>query len=161
MGLQKKHSAALRRLSAKYMNYKPRSQIFTKWEYFCAIREKDADSLPPTSDALELHISQAHYRTTVLYCWMPQFRLRNAWIPKLVDMSLTPYSNQLKAKLLLLELVPKVCTELLQCTCKSCTTRRCTCRWYNITCIPPCGCGSVICGNPLNFVEGSDTEDES
>ena len=48
---------------------------------------KDADSLPPTSDALKLHINWAHYQTTV---WLKQFRLRNAWIPKLVDRSLTP-----------------------------------------------------------------------
>ena len=78
---------------------------------------KNADSLPPTSDALKLHISRAHYQTTV---WL------NAAVPFSEHMDLEicgwepdPHNNQLtEPKLLLLEPVPKVCTELLQCTCK-------------------------------------------
>ena len=77
---------------------------------------KDPDSLPPTSDVLKLHISQAHYQTSV---WL------NATVPSPEGMDpetcgweRDPYSNHFKSKLSVLEPIPKVCTELLQCGCK-------------------------------------------
>ena len=73
--------------------------------------------------------------------------------PETWGWELDPYSNQLKPKLLLLEPIPKVCTELLQCGCKVCATIRCKCRSNNLKCLPSCGCGSITCGNPLNNVE--------
>ena len=72
---------------------------------------KDPDSLPPTHDALKLHINRAHYQTTI---WI------NATVPtteridpETCGWERDPYSNHLKPKLLLLEPIPKVWTELL------------------------------------------------
>ena len=119
---------------------------------------KDPGRLPSTSDVLNLHIRRAHYQTTI---WL------NVTVsspehtdPETCRSMRDPYSNQLKPKLLLLEPIPKVYTQLLQCSCKVCTTRRCKCRSNKINCLPSCGCGSITYGNPLNVVEGSDTEDE-
>ena len=119
---------------------------------------KDTDSLPPTFDALKLHINRVHYQTTI---WMnatvPTTELIN---PETCGWEHDPYSNQLKPKLLLLEPIHKVCTERLMCGCKMCATRLCKCRSNNIKCLPSCGCGSITFGNPLNNVEDPGSEDE-
>ena len=82
---------------------------------------KDADSLPPTSEALKLHISRAHYQITVwLNVTVPSPERID---PETCGWEPDPYSEQLKPKLLLLEPVPKVCIELLPFTGKICTTR--------------------------------------
>ena len=70
------------------------------------------------------------------------------------------YSNQLKPKLLLLDPAPKVCNGVfaMQCTTKPVPQEDAN---ADKTGILLCGCGSVTCGKPMNFVENSDTEDES
>ena len=72
---------------------------------------KDPESLPQTSDALRLHMGRAHYQINI---WL------NATVPsperldpESYGWERDPYSTQLKPKLLLLEPVPKVCTEFL------------------------------------------------
>ena len=107
---------------------------------------------------MKLHISRVHYQTTVwLNAPSPSPERMD---PKTCGWEPDAYCNQLDPKLLLaVRTCPYVSTELLQCTCQTCITRRCKCRQNNITCIPSCGCGSVICGNPLNVAEDSDTED--
>ena len=116
---------------------------------------KNLDSLPPTSDALRLHLGRAYYQTNIwLYASVPHPDEANGW-------ERDPYSSQLKPKLLLLEPVPKICTELLrECSCKPCATRRCKCRANNLKWLPSLGCSSTTCGNPKNAMEDSDTEDE-
>ena len=143
--------------------YDPSTEIthIDQMKVFLFNKGKDPDSLPPTNDELKLHINREHFRTTI---WM------NATVPtperidpETCGWKRDSYSNQLKSKLLLLEPTPKVCTELLQCGCKVCATRRrrrCKCRSNNLKCLPSCGCGSITCGNPLNNVEDSDSEDE-
>ncbi|MEW8545283.1 MAG: hypothetical protein AB2693_17305, partial [Candidatus Thiodiazotropha sp.] len=140
--------------------YDPSSNITSidEMRLFLFNKGKDPDNLPPTSDALKLHISRAHYQTSV---WLkatvscPEFLA-----PETCGWVRDPNSNHLKPKLLTLEPIPKVCTELLQCGCKKCTTKRCKCRSNMLTCMPSCGCGSVNCGNPLNVNDDCDTEDE-
>ena len=107
---------------------------------------KNLDSLPPTSDALRFHMGQAYYQTDI---WL------NATVPspgrldpEAYGWERDPYSSQLKPKLLLLEPVPKVCTEWLQCSCKTYATRRCKCRGNNLKCPLPCDCSSTTCGIP-------------
>ena len=110
-------------------------------------REKDLDSLPPTSDALRLHMGRAYYQTNI---WL------NATVPsperldpEAYGWERDPYSSQLKPKLLFLEPIPKVCTELLQCSCKTCATRKgCKCRGNNPKRLLPCDCSSTTCGIP-------------
>ena len=89
---------------------------------------------PSISGALKLHIRRAHYQTTT---WL------NVTVPSQEHIDLKtcawlrdPYSNQLKPKMLLLEPIPKVCKQLLQCSCKVCSTRRCKFRsnTSNINC---------------------------
>ena len=81
---------------------------------------KDLDSLPPTSDALRLHKGRAYYHTNIwLNDTVPSSERLDA---EAYGWERDPYSSQLKPKLLLLE---QVNTELLQCSCKTCATRRC------------------------------------
>ena len=140
--------------------YEPTTEItnIDQLRVFLFNKGKDPDSLPPTSDALKLHISRAHYQTSV---WL------NATVPspegidpETCGWERDPYSNHLKPKLSVLEPIPKVCTELLQCGCKTCATRRCKCRSNKIPCLPSCRCGSTY-GKPLNVIEDSDSEDET
>ena len=79
--------------------------------------------------------------------------------PETCEWDTDPYSNQLKPKLLLLEPVPEVC--LLNCCNVSLQNLyHKNMQMQIIHYIPSCGRGSVTCGNPLTFVEDSDTEDE-
>ena len=126
-----------------------RVTLFNKGKY--------PESLPPTSDALRLHMGRAHYQANIwLNATVPSPERRD---PESYGWERDPYSTQLKPKLLLLEPVPKVCTELLQCSCKACATRRCKCRANNLKCLPSCGCSSTTYGNPKNVMEDSDTDD--
>ena len=119
---------------------------------------KNPGRLPSTSDALKLHIRRARYQTTI---WLNVTVPSPEHIdPETCRLVRDPYSNQLKPKLLLLEPIPKVCTQLLQCSCKVYATRRCKWRSNNADCLPSCDCRSITCGNPLNVVEEADTEDE-
>ena len=100
---------------------------------------KNLDSLPATSDALRLHMGRAYYQTNI---WL------NDTVPSPELLDPEAYGSQLKPKLLLLEHVPKVCTEWLQCSCKTYATRRCKCRGNNLKCLLPCDCSSTTCGIP-------------
>ena len=73
---------------------------------------KTPGRLPSTSGALKLHIRRAHYQTTI---WL------NVTVPSQEHIDAGTFAglrNQLKPKLLLFEPIPKVCTQLLQCSCK-------------------------------------------
>ena len=68
--------------------------------------------LSPTSDALKLHISRTHYQTTV---WLnTTVPAQERMDPETCGWEPDPYNSQLKPNHLLVEPVPKVCTELLQ-----------------------------------------------
>ena len=148
-------------------------------QVFLFNRGKYPGRLPSTSDAFKLHIRRARYQTTICCFFFFFFFVGSSSpftqdnymvecyssVPEHIDpetcrLVRDPYSNQLKPKLLLLEPIPKVCTQLLQCCCKVCATRRCKWRSNNADCLPACGCGSITCGNPLNVVEEADTEGE-
>ena len=104
---------------------------------------KDADSLPLTSNALKLHISQAHYQTTL---WL------NATVPSPERMALEawPLQQSIETKAFavrtVLEFVRSCCNALAKPVPEEDANA-------NITCIPSFGCGSVTCGNPLTFLK--------
>ena len=75
--------------------YEPLSKItnIDQMRVFLFNKGKNTDSLPPTSEALKLHISQAHYQTTVwLNATVPSPKRMN---PETCGWEPDPYCNQL------------------------------------------------------------------
>ena len=113
------------------------------------------ENLPPTSDAVELHIQRAHNQTAI---WLLSLEaapdlptpIGNGWLES---------EGCLKPKLMRKDPVPICCIELLTCKCKSCSTTRCTCRRNKLKCVRACSCGSdSICLNPMNEDTESDAD---
>ena len=103
--------------------------------------KKDLDALPPTQDALILHIKQANYQTMV---WNKALEPCPA-LPKPED-SRWYYSEGLqKPKLMNREQVSAACLQLAYCGCSReggcCGNRRCTCARLSLCCSKACKCG--------------------
>lgn len=98
------------------------------------------DSLPPTQDALHLHIRRSHYQT---FIWKKAIEPRpllpspqsNGWI---ID------DGDLKPQLMTKEPVSAACLQLAFCGCSKegscCATRRCTCARLQLLCSKACKC---------------------
>ena len=95
------------------------------------------DKLPPISDALLYHIKRSHYHALA---WS-QAHVQHPILPssetmgwKMEDTSLIPVLSSLPP-------VPKVCQELISCTCSTdCKTRLCSYKKAKIACIASCVC---------------------
>ena len=114
--------------------------------------KKNIDSLPPTQDALHLHIRRANYQSMI---WkraqeacpsIPRPEDENGW-----------YLNDegiLKPKLMTQEVVSSACIQLAFCGCsseQSCLNRRCTCVRLSLPCSRACKCCDTDrCRNPEN-----------
>ncbi|CAH3114284.1 unnamed protein product, partial [Pocillopora meandrina] len=114
--------------------------------------KKNIDSLPPTQDALHLHIRRANYQSMI---WkraqeacpsIPRPEDENGW-----------YLNDegiLKPKLMTQEVVSSACIQLAFCGCsseQSCLNRRCTCVRLSLPCSRACKCCDTNrCRNPEN-----------
>ena len=110
--------------------------------------KKNLDSLPPTQDALHLHIRRANYQCMI---WNkarePRLSLaspeENGWFYK---------DGVLKPKLTNQEEVSASCLQLAFCGCSrndSCVNRRCTCVRLSLGCSKGCKCGDT-CRNTRN-----------
>lgn len=117
-------------------------------------RVNDPEKLPPTQDALGLHIQRSNYQAMV-------------WINAVVPRPSLPQPEEcgwvcreglsLQPLLMRLDPVPSVCIELLTCQCKTkCTSLRCTCRKHKLICSAACGCKQE-CSNSIHLPD----EDES
>lgn len=108
---------------------------------FCKGRLQEA--LPPTSDAVHLHIRRAHYQTMV---WK-QARLPIQQLPMATDMGWQMSSGHLVPELMSLPPIPKTC-EIVSCGCVSgCLTKRCSCRKIDLACTEACKCSNGECRN--------------
>ncbi|XP_078368457.1 uncharacterized protein LOC144652292 [Oculina patagonica] len=109
--------------------------------------KKSLDSLPPTQDALHLHIKRAHHQT---YVW--KRALEPCPVLPNPDGSGWHYNEDgiLKPKLVTLEQVSEGCLQLVYCGCtregNCCATRRCTCFRLSLNCSRACKCGD-LCRN--------------
>ena len=111
--------------------------------------KKNLDSLPPTKDALHLHIRRANFQCMI---WKKAKEPRpslsspedNGWFYK---------EGVLKPKLMNQEEVSASCLQLVFCGCSSsnsCINRRCTCVRMSLGCSKGCKCGDV-CRNTRNI----------
>ncbi|KAM7428964.1 hypothetical protein ABFA07_020143 [Porites harrisoni] len=111
--------------------------------------KKDLGALPPTQDALILHINRANYHTMVQ---------NKALEPcpsllKPVDSGWYYSEGLLKPKLMTREEVSAACLQLAYCGCSReggcCVNRRCTCVQLSLSCSKACKCGNR-CRNDRN-----------
>ena len=106
---------------------------------------KALEMLPPTSDALALHMSRANYQTKV---WL-QSNKADVVVPDPEETGGWQVTARgLEVVWLRTPSVPSSCLELVACGCKSkCRTRACRCHKIGQPCIPTCGCDADGCMN--------------
>lgn len=102
------------------------------------------DMLPPTSDALALHLARANHQAKV---WLLSDKVyvnespeeTGGW--KVVDQHLVAVWQRKPP-------VPQSCLELITCGCRTkCRTHACSCLKNGLPCIPACGCNADGCLN--------------
>ena len=98
------------------------------------------ETLPPTTDAFELHLKRTHYQALT---WKQADRLE-PHLPRPDKMGWATVSedgSKLVPLLMTKEPIPKACKEIISCSCKSgCTTLRCGCKKAKVFCSGVCGC---------------------
>ena len=109
----------------------------------CQGGKKAIEMLPPTSDALELHVSRANYQAKI---WL-QANQTDVVVP---DPEETGGWQAIDRRLEVVWLrklpIPSSCLELVTCGCKSkCHTQACHCHKMGQPCIPACSCDDEGC----------------
>ena len=102
---------------------------------------KSLESLPPTFNALQLHIRRSHLTS------MSYFKAKdiNPKLPQPTSMGWKYEDGRLIPELMTLEPVPDSWLEIISCGCKSgCSTRRCKCRKSNLHCTGSCKCQELV-----------------
>ena len=112
---------------------KARVKLFNK----CLSQE----SLPPTTDAVNLHIQRAHYQTMV---WI-QADTCTQLLEQVSSSGWTLSGDQLIPEMMRLPPIPQACLEITSCGCsKGCVTRRCGCRQVGLSCTDACKCMDCV-----------------
>ena len=121
-------------------------------------RSMSGEKLPPTLDALTLHLRRANYQC---YIWksscVPLLSLPspdgNGWIKS---------ENGLQHDRMTKKAVPDAIAELARCTCKKgCKTNLCCCRKASLVCTDACQCqDGEECQNSETLENSSDDEDD-
>jgi hypothetical protein len=108
--------------------------------------KKGLEMLPPTRDALELHVARANHQAKI---WL-QADQEHIHVSSPIDtLGWKTEFGCLRAVWTRLPPVPDGCLQLVTCGCKSkCRTARCTCYLKNLQCISACGCDAIDCCNP-------------
>ena len=110
--------------------------------------KKSLETLPPTKDALELHIHRANYQAKIwLRADKPDMEIGTpsceGWIVE--NDILEPVWSRLPP-------VPMACLELVSCGCRTkCRTAACRCAKSGQICIHACGCNAEECCNPAGL----------
>lgn len=111
--------------------------------------------LPPTSDAMKLHILRAMYQALVWYC----AGIAKPDLPSPETCGWHVDKGHLVPTLMELEAIPSVCRELVSCGCHGdCSTARCSCKRASVACIEACKCNN--CKNGVNRSEETDSDSE-
>ncbi len=108
---------------------------------------KKLDKLPPTSDALELHMKRAYYQQSV---WeFSPLGVANDLLPEEYGWKLNE-NGEYDPILTLLEPVPEGFLDVISCNCgkTQCSRLNCKCRKNGVSCTPLCGCTSP-CHNKI------------
>ena len=126
-----------------------RYKLFTK-------KSLSGEKLPPTLDALTLHLKRANYQAFIWkHSCQPLLSLPspigNGWM--------RDENNMMQHEMMSNKPVPDVVAELTHCTCKKgCQTNQCRCRKSNLQCMEACLCHDT-CKN-IRHEEDFDEDDE-
>ena len=131
----------------------PKETSINDVRYGLFLKKKNPEALPPTSDALYLHIKRAHYQSLIwklAYCPRPDLPEPEDWAWEMTDMGLIPI-------LMTRDGIPDSALKLTFCNCKTkCKSNRCGCRKAGLSCTINCGCGEsnnvISCMNALNSI---------
>ena len=115
-----------------------------------------SEKLPPTSDALYMHIRRVNYQTYIWKCTTKPIMdlpppIYAGWASDneghLVPLKMTQAS------------APDALDDFTKCRCKTeCHTRRCSCNKEDTFCTDACLCDNEICENRIECSESSDSE---
>lgn len=98
------------------------------------------ESLPPSQDALHLHLDRANYQA---FIWKKAVEEKTD-CPLPADHGWVMESGKVKPKLMRLDPIPKKCAELVTCSCKvECSPTRCGCHKTIGSCTSAFLCGGV------------------
>ena len=138
----------------------PNEESIDKVRFHLFLKKKNPEALPPTSDALYLHIKRAHFQAIIwkkANCPRPSLPDATNFGYEMTDMGLKPI-------LMTKEGIPSSALEFTYCNCtmKKCKDNHCGCRKANIPCILYCGCVEssnhfISC---MNAPESSNDEEE-
>jgi hypothetical protein len=107
-------------------------------------KTKTSEALPPTKDALELHIKRVHYQSLV---WK-QASCHEPILPNPDGMGWKRESecgSKLVPLVMTKEPIPNAWKEIISCSCKSgCTALSCGCKKQKLFCTSFCGCRNNI-----------------
>lgn len=108
---------------------------------------RNAQALPPSTDAVKLHIQRAHYQAMV---WR-QSVIPKPVLPSPATMGWKIVDGQLIPNLLTLPPIPQACKDIVSCGCKGgCIYVNCSCRKSKLVCTAACKCaedGNKECMN--------------
>ena len=129
---------------------KARSSAFRK-------AKNKLDTLPPTQDALRLHITRSNYQTLIWKKALEPCPL----LPKPEENGWHYMEGILKPKLVTQGEASHACLQLAFCGCSResscCANRRCTCVRLSLCCTKACRCGD-LCRNTRNAQQDEDEE---
>ena len=110
-----------------------RKELFSK-------KGRPSDGIPPTQDALRLHIYRATYQAA--YCWAQSLR-KSATLPNPSDWGWRSENGGYEIVWTTIPEASKVCKELIRCGCDPNTgcRGRCKCVKASLPCTELCKCG--------------------
>jgi len=108
---------------------------------------KSLELLPPTTDALELHVKRANYQAKI---WINADIANSQGDTPLSSGGWSDQDGVLVPKWTRKPPVPRACAQLVSCGCKTkCSTARCKCFQSGQTCMFECSCEAKDCSNPM------------
>ena len=106
--------------------------------------KKSLELLPPTTDALELHMSRANFQAKI---WLQADRCHMSLGNPADSEGWEETNGVLRTVFTRKPSVPKSCLELVTCKCENnqCRTGACKCVRSGQICLPACGCAEMGC----------------
>ena len=133
-----------------------------RYRKFLANRVPDPRKLPPTQDALYLHIKRANYQSFEwkrALCYEYSNPVGNGWIIE---------DGALSIQWTLNRPAPDEILEFISCNCKKskCATKACQCKSVSLDCTDMCKCdgclnGNAVDDNSTDETSSSDSSDSS
>ena len=139
----------------------PKEDDINKVRLHLFLKNKIPEALPPTKDALYLHIKRAHYQSLI-------WKKANFPDPSLPEALAFGWkvteTGRLKPILMTKDAIPDDELKFTSCSCTTgCNTNRCGCRKLKLTCSINCKCADdnvVCCTNTPDVNENEDEVDD-